>query len=635
MRRALLLLLLLATAACAPRREVPDAVVLVFVDTLRADHLGCYGKPDAHTPNLDALARGGTRFDDVTTPVPVTLPATASMLTGRWPFRHQVRDNDGFTLGGSEVTLAERFRAAGWRTGAVVASAVLSEDRGLARGFETYDDDFVGPYPVHDPAQESLADELARSTRRATDVTDRAIATLERFGSSEPWFLLAHYFDPHTQHDPPPEFARLHPGSGYAGEISYTDHEVGRLVDHVRARTPGALIVVVSDHGEGLGEHGEIAHGFLLHQSTLRVPMILAGPGIPAGGVRSEPVSLVDLEPTLAALLDLPKAGAPRRDGIALRFDRPNPPRDLYAETMRTLIAYDWSELRAVRRDAHKLIVDRAGSTELFDLAVDPAETLDRHATDPATATRLVKVLSEWTGHEDAEAIKREAEAKEDPARAQLLASLGYVGGESSPTAERPHPKDRLPAWTERQARKARLREGMGLVEAGLFDRGIAKLDEVLAADPADVDALYYRGLAREAVGRSAEGRRDLDEAERLDPTYLPLQLEFAAREEESGRHADAWKRLESLPPTPQVLLFLGESYRGRGRHEQAARALATLVDTLQPQNLDARLMLADSLVQLGRESEARPHLQVVTRLARMGDARRDQAEQMLRALGN
>ncbi len=610
--------------ACAPPSPRPDAVVLIVVDTLRADRLGCYGRGNAHTPEIDALAAAGTRLTDVTTAVPVTLPAFCTMLTGRWPFHHGVRDNAGFVLPEQETTLAERFQAAGWRTGAILASSVLARDRGLDQGFDLYDDAFRGPYPIYDPGQTHLAEELARNARRATQVTDRALAFVDSAGSDR-FFLLAHYFDPHTQYDPPPEFARLHPGDPYQGEISYADAEVGRLVRTLRARRPDAMVVLVADHGEGLGEHGETAHGFLLYQSTVHVPWIVVGPGVAKGAVKEDPVSLVDLGPSIAHWAHLPPMEDV--DGRVLHLDRPDPIRPLYLESLRPLIAYDWSEMRGVREGRLKLVRARdEASAEFYDLVQDPDErsplTLEREsATVRARAADLDRRLRDWIGNEDAEAIRSRARSGVDPDRAQRLASLGYLGGGGASTAEppatRPHPRDRLDAWTERQRRKSVLREAMGLVEAGRFAAGRARLDSVLTHEPDNVDALYYRGLAWQALGDSTRGWADLRRAEALDPDYLPLQLELAAREEESGRVEAAWRRLRRLADRPdadpQVLRTLAMSWLRHGHDAEAIDVLERLLeggdDASGAVDPRLRLALAEALLRQGRTDEARPHL--------------------------
>ncbi|HEX7880881.1 MAG TPA: sulfatase, partial [Candidatus Eisenbacteria bacterium] len=330
-------------------------MILVVLDTVRGDRLGCTGFAEARTPHLDSLAAAGVMFADAMTIAPVTLPAVTTVLTGRWPFHHGVRDNDRFVLAEDEETLAERFQAAGWRTGAVLGSTVLDHSRGLGQGFESWDDAFAAPFPVYDPTLRPVAADLATKERRADRVTDLALEKLRQFGS-DPAFLLVHYFDAHMFYDPPPRFMAQHPRRPYDAEISFIDAELGRLLADVRRMRPNALVVVVSDHGESNMEHGEPQHGFLVYQSTLRTVAIAAGTGVPRGVVRPDLVSLVDVEPTIARAVGLP---APRvsRDGRALTWGKEEKDAPIqYAESLRPLLSYGWSELRTLRSGQWKWI---------------------------------------------------------------------------------------------------------------------------------------------------------------------------------------------------------------------------------------------------------------------------------------
>lgn len=507
MRRTWIALLLLWGCQSAPSGPT-DTVVLIVIDTLRADHVGAYGYTEATTPTLDDLAERGAVFTDATTPQPVTLPAVASLLTGRWPHHHGVRDNAGFVLPDDATTLAEAFGARGWRTAAVVGSAVLRRETGVAQGFDTYDDAFGGPYPVHDPSYASLASQMAGDRRRATTVTDRALALADELGD-DPAFLLVHYFDVHAYYDPPPAFAARHPGRPYDGEIAYVDAEIARLLAGLADRDP--LVVVVADHGEGLHEHGETEHGFLLYQSTLHVPVILAGPGVPAGLRRDEPVSLVDVAPTLASMFRLEG----RFDGIAWDWAAPGPTdRTLHAETFRTLLSYDWSELRALRRGSHKYI--HGPRDEAYDLAADPRELSPVSPPPP-----LVDAMRAHVADDPTAAILDRIQGV-DPERAAQLAALGYATGAPTLTRQRPHPADMLPAWTRRQVDRATLRSASLALEAGDLDAAMEQLAPLLAREAPPAGALHLRGLVRERQGRTAEALADMELALTRDPRYAP-----------------------------------------------------------------------------------------------------------------
>lgn len=573
----------------------PDAVVLIVIDTLRADHLGAWGYEKAVTPHLDALAAEGLRFTDVTTPAPVTLPAVCSLLTGRLPPAHGVRDNVGFVLPEEEETLAERFQRAGWRTGAVVGSAVLARDRGVAQGFGHYDDHFAPPYTVHEEAYLALADEMARDRRRADRVTDLAIERIQSFGRDR-FFLLVHYFDVHAYYDPPPEHGRLHPGRPYDGEITFVDAEIGRLLASL-AQRPDALVIVVSDHGEGLDEHGEPEHGFLLYQSTLHVPVIVWGRGIEAGIVRDDPVSLVDLEPSVAAWTNLaPSDGV--RQGRVLAFDAtPAPPTALYAETFRTLVSYQWSELRALRQGRWKLI--HGPRDEFYDLVSDPRERADLGALHPAAGPLREEMESIVRGDPPAAVLR--SWTAEDEGRRELLESLGYVGAgpaSADPPADRPHPLDQLPRWKERQRNRVRFREAGLLIRQGDLAAARAKLDTFLVEEPDRADAWHNRALVRKQQGDAEGARADLREALRVDPGYAPALEETAA------------------------------DLVAQGRIEEALTYLRRLVET-NPQDADAHYNLGVAARTLGLREEARAHLERFLSLAPQ-DARAPRVREVL-----
>jgi arylsulfatase A-like enzyme len=288
-----LLLVITALAACS-RAPAPERVVLVTIDTLRADRVGAYGDALAVTPTLDALAAAGARFDAAISPVPITLPAHATLMTALEPPRHGVRANGVFALPAEIPTLAERMQAAGYATGAFVGAVVLDRHYGLDRGFDTYDDAM------------SLRRAGGRSggyaERRAEAVVDAALAWI---ATAPPrFFAWVHVYDPHANYDPPPQWANRVAGDAYRSEIAYTDAQLRRLFDGVAARYRDGrtLIAVTADHGESLGEHGEPAHSFTVYDATQRVPLIAAGPGIAPGTIVSNVVRLADIAPTLLSL---------------------------------------------------------------------------------------------------------------------------------------------------------------------------------------------------------------------------------------------------------------------------------------------------------------------------------------------
>lgn len=604
--------------ACGSGGGKPS-VILIIIDTLRADHLGFMGYGPAHTPVLDALAARGTVFTDVESVVPVTLPSITTILTGRIPPHTGVRDNERFVLPDDETTLAERFQAGGWRTGAVVASAVLSADRGLTQGFETYDDDFTGPYAVYLESKRLFADQFAKDRRRADTVTDKAIALLDGFGH-DPYFLLVHYFDVHAFYDPPPQYASLHPGRPYDGEISFVDAEIGRLLERAGDKP---VVVVVADHGEGMGEHGEMEHGFLLYQSTLHVPWVAAGPGIPEGFTRRDPVSLVDVTPTLTRWLDLPGSG-PAFDGRALAWDRPETAlAPLYAETFHTVVNYHWSELRALREGPMKFI-EGAGVQELYDLASDPRET--KNLEDQETRSRLESELTTMTGGETRDDVLAAMHEDVDPERKEILESLGYIGDvESAPKADDdrpyPHPLDKLPAWVQRQKTKAMYNFALSLATHDQFQRALAVFDTVVTRGWGDgkPDVYYNRGVTRWKLQDTAGAREDLETALGEDKDYVPALSLLAELDKVAGKPQKAfalYQRVHELDPDHLVSLrFLADWYAQRDEVEAALPYLRAWAN-VAPQDPNARYNLGVAAYRMKRFDEAREQLLKFLQLA-------------------
>src|SRR5439155_16236233 len=340
---ALIAFLFLSSAACrsgqppAPTNPIPSRhpIVLITIDTLRADRLGSYGSTRGLTPSLDAFARGAARFTAAVSQVPLTLPSHATILTGLHPAHHLIRTNDGFRLAATVPTLAEQLKAAGYRTGAFIGGYPVRASSGLARGFDRYDDEFLRS----PDATERSADEVLRS----------ATAWIDAKGS-QPFFVWVHLFDPHSPYTPPAPFAAAHRDAPYDGEVAYTDAAIGRFFDRLQRLDlfRQSMIVVVADHGESLGEHGERTHGTFLYDATVRVPLLLMLPG--ASGRRSvdTPVETADLAPTIASLAGTTVG---RVDGQSLlplvQGGRGDPERPGFAETYYQNVLLGWSPLRA------------------------------------------------------------------------------------------------------------------------------------------------------------------------------------------------------------------------------------------------------------------------------------------------
>ena len=419
-------------AACSRRRRPPKNVVLVSIDTLRADHVGCYGAKGNPTPNIDRLAARGVRFEKAWSAVPMTTPSHVTLMTGLMPPTSGVRTNGRERVPDGRTTLAEILRAKGFSTAGFVGAFPLDRQFGFDRGFDLYDDRM----PKFDRGPSRFSAE-----QKGSVVVDRA---LEWYGSrnrAKPFFLFVHLYDPHGPYAPPEPFRSKYAKDPYTGEVAYADEQVGRLVAALEkdGRRDDTLFVVLSDHGEGLGEHGELTHQVLVYDSTLRVPLVLAGPGLPAGKVTPEPARLVDLLPTLCnrigakspegiAGVDLAPAWSPKRS--------PLPPKRLFwAESLEPEVQYGWARLTSVRDGRWKYI--RAPQEELYDVDADPGET--QNLLSRGKGARPLRLLGAGSGLAEPlpRLLKRatpflarggQAPQSIDPEAAKRLQSLGYLG---------------------------------------------------------------------------------------------------------------------------------------------------------------------------------------------------------------
>ena len=431
-------LVLLVTAACSA--ETPRSALLVTIDTIRPDALALYGGPAGATPTLTSLAAEGLVFDQARTVAPITLPSHASMMTGLYPIRHGVRDNGWTPLPADAETLAELAREAGYETAAFVGSVVLKGDWGLGQGFDVYDE------PVETGAQSD-----AHYTRRdAREVVDAALGWLEARDTGKPFFAWLHFFDPHAPYAPPPEHLKRAGGNPYHGEAAFVDAELGRFCDALRAAGAwGDLtVVVVGDHGESLGEHGEATHASFCYDSTLKIPLVVRAPGLPNPGTRSSAtVSAVDVLPTVAAALDLPVSDGV--DGVSLTAAIA-PDRGIYAESYYGYLQYGWSPLAGWIEGGSKYL--HSPTPELYDLSADPGElrnVADERAND---LDRYRQRMGELLARPRLNVIRGD-----DGGRSEELASLGYASAGNSATSlpEPLEPSDRPSPFDSRWEQEA------------------------------------------------------------------------------------------------------------------------------------------------------------------------------------
>jgi arylsulfatase A-like enzyme/Flp pilus assembly protein TadD len=612
-----------------PSRE--GAVVIVSIDTLRADRLPLYGYRNGRAPVTTALASDAVVFDRAYAHAPQTLPSHVSMFTGLLPFEHKVRDNLGFTLADGSPTLASLFHAKGYRTGGFVSAYVLRRETGIAQGFDVYDATFPATGSDRSPAQVQ---------RPGTQTLDAAIAWLASL-TSDDFFLFLHIYEPHTPYRPPERFGDLAP---YDGEVAFSDEIAGRLLETLKARGwyDAATIVVLSDHGEGLGDHIEEEHGLFLYEEVVRVPWVMKLPGNASAGRRvRDLVQHIDLLPTLVALHDL--NGAPQglrgRDLTAALFNRGSlAAQGIYAEALYPRYHFGWSELLSLTDDRFRYI--KAPREELYDLERDPQERSNVFDERPQPASALRSALDSLVAGRD---IDKPSAVSDDDR--QRLAALGYVGTPASAAVaskhSRPDPKDKAPLLRT-------YRRAIGMLGAGRLEEGARLLREVLDEDSAMTDvwsqyagALDRLGRRQEAfdayarmiqlqpdepsgplgaaamllaLNRPEEARAHAELAVKSAPSLAHQALALievsAGRDSEALRHAELAAKAE--PGLPMPAFIRGTlAYRGR-RYEEA---LPRLLDAQKvyaersAQPRDLHFMIGDALAWLERYGEAEPYL--------------------------
>jgi choline-sulfatase len=474
-----------SNAAGTPPRP---SILLVTLDTTRADAIG----PDAvgiTTPAFNAIAVRGRRYRQAYAPVPETLPSHVSMLTGLYPAGHGIHEN-GRYLAGHRPVLAERLQQAGYRTAAFVSSFILARRFGLARGFDTYDDE--------QPA--------GRSERTARETTDAVLAQLAH-SSPKPLFLWVHYFDPHYPYEPPEPFRHQFPGKPYLGEVASMDAQIGRLVQVFDERAPGPVaVILVGDHGEGLGEHGESLHGNLLYQSTMHVPLVVIGPGV-AAGISDATVSTRRVFHTILDWAGLGSANSLRGADTEI----------VLGEAMKPFLNYGWQPQVMAVEGPHKSIL--AGRVEMYDVVADPGETRD--IANEAGRPLVPAALRDYPAPSPSAA--RAPEALDADAR-RRLASLGYVSAGTTPIVRKdaPRPADMVRLFEP-------LERASGLFVAEKYAQVIPLLEKILVEDPYNVDAVLRLATAHSALGHDQRAVELFRKAAGLAPqsqdvrTYMAL----------------------------------------------------------------------------------------------------------------
>jgi arylsulfatase A-like enzyme/tetratricopeptide (TPR) repeat protein len=547
----------------------PDRnVLLVTIDTLRADALGAYGGR-ATTPNLDRLAAGGARFTFAHAHAVVTLPSHASILSGRYPYEHGIRDNTGYRFPKTVPTAAALFKAAGFATGAFVGGFPLDHRFGLNIGFDVYDDDFGAAAAAADAGErERPADAVVRS----------ALSWIGR--QTGKWFAWTHVYDPHVPYAPPPDWAARFPSDPYLGEVSWTDEALGALFDRLAALPRPTLVIVTADHGESLGDHGELTHSIFAYEPTLHVPLVLAEIG--AGRVASSngvivnaPVRHVDLLPTLLDAVGVSTtaafSGASFRDTIGARSgaDRPS-----YFEAMTSTLARGWAPLRGVIAGRDKFI--DLPIPELYDLAADPKEAQNGMT---ARADRARVLYNTLKGFNIAPPGRPQ---EETPDTIERLRSLGYIGGGSGTVREQFTEDDdpkRLIAIEQTMQRAAEARR------TGRSDEAIAMYRDIIARRPDTEDAYRQLALVYWLAGQPRDAIATLESALKHGVTQREVRIKLGQYLTQSGQGRRAIELLQTFAADdPDALIALGNAYVAAGQTREAVKTFTHLL-TIDPAN--------------------------------------------------
>jgi arylsulfatase A-like enzyme/Flp pilus assembly protein TadD len=570
---ALLLALLAAIATGCSTDPRPRNVVLVTLDTVRADRLGSYGRAGADTPWLDALAARGMRVERAYAPVPITLPSHVTILTGLLPPRTGIRDNGDLSLATGVTTLAERLSAGGFFTAAAVGGFPVASRFPVSRGFARFDDRFADP---RNPAG---------LERDAGEVVRAALGAASGRGA-RPLFLWVHLFDAHDPYEPAEPWRSRHANDPYQGEIARVDAALADLEAGLRpiVGAEPVLWVVVADHGEGLGEHGEDTHGFFLYEPTVRVPFLMAGPGVPRGTTVPGPRGIVDVVPTILDRLglEIPAGldGEPLRDGPTER--------SLYVETLLPLRHYGWSPLRAAVSGRTKYIA--APRPELYDVVDDPRESQNRihESTDDAST------LAAWI-----DAIDRSTGGAPATTPDPRLASLGYVasGARAEAGSALADPKDRLATYRDFQRAAKLLEQGRG-------NEALAVVDRLLATEDAPGVRLQ-RARALRMTGRLAESAEELGRLGAFPGAALERARIAAAVGDGGTALREADRHLAEAPGDAEALMFRGAARELLGDPAGAEADYRAALDA-NPAYAAASLRLVRIVALAGRLDEAR-----------------------------
>ncbi|MBN1765959.1 MAG: sulfatase-like hydrolase/transferase [Sedimentisphaerales bacterium] len=582
-------------------------VLLISIDTCRADHVGCYGYPGDITPNIDAVARDGVVFERVVSPVPLTFPSHSSILTGTIPPYHGILDNYGYVLDDSLETLAEVFKKAGYVTGAIVSTFVLDSNLGLKQGFDAYAD-----YNAREMGLERLG-----AGRLGEEASQMAITWLEKFQANRS-FLFLHYYDPHTPYEPPEPFASKFKENPYAGEIAYADHCVGQVINKLKELDlyDKTLLIITSDHGEMLGEHGEEDHGYFIYESAIKVPLIIKPPGRIKPGRIKQNVSLVDIVPTICGSLDIePPSPLHGRDLNGLInnksasneqiyiFTQSMTPANIGANSLLGVVNGDWKYIQTTRPELYNTVADPGEENNLADTEIKRMHLLKEN---------LKLILDEQVRAGGA------GQVSIDEQRRQQLESLGYLAGAVNSTFDfdqtRTDPKDLI------QIHQYNKKAKRALIEKK-YDLTRQLCDKILKEKPDFI-------LAYDMLGQIAYIEEDWDKSYFYFSKVLDLSMANERRKEDDavvyGAHKhlavidfqqknydqaiEHWKTLLALKPGQlEVYNNLGKAFFMLEKYEQSLVYWGEALG-ITPQDPQLEISIAEALLRLDRPTEAIEH---------------------------
>jgi len=533
----------------------PQNILLITIDTLRADHLGCYGYSQIQTPGIDSLAQQGIRFEWAFTPVPITLPSHTSILTGLYPYTHGVLNNGEYQLSASIQTLPRILQSHGFSTAAFIGAFVLSKQFGLAKGFDLYDDELS---PTGEKINEAFP---LYNERKGEKVTEAALQWLQKTNPSR-FFLWVHYFDPHTPYDPPPPFKNTYTDRLYDGEIAYTDQCIKTLLEELEKQNilKDTLVVLVGDHGQGLGEHKEMTHGIFLYDATMRVPLLFRYRELAAGIVSSDPVKTIDIPPTILEMLKIQIPHQWRGESLFPYFYQPHlshrKKTAVYLETIFPEANFGWSPLQGIRTRQWKYI--KAPRPELYDLQKDPEELTNVIDLYPKQArnleTRLQKLLNNLPSPQKKQTVSMNEETR------KRLQSLGYV-------------------WTADSAASANLsKDPKDMIELlNIFDHGydhyvegrypeaVAIFQQILQQDTDNIIVHFLLAASLEKLNYLTEALKEFQEVAYQNPRFNNVHGNMGRVYEKLGNPtkalAEYQKDIDLFPDAPLLYNNVGVLY--------------------------------------------------------------------------